>query len=196
MDSLEAKAASEDHITLALLAAVENDSAITQRVIAGDLGIALGLANAYLKRCIKKGFVKVAQAPRNRYAYYLTPQGFAEKGRLTAEYLQQSFRFFRNARTECHILLKQCVTEGWMTVALVGEGDLAEVALLCAGGTPLRVLGPMTADHIGAGVDAVLITDLRTPQASFNHALLLLSPERVLAPPLLKISRVAPTFLE
>ena len=43
------------------------------------MGVALGLANSYLKRCIRKGFIKITEAPANRYLYYLTPQGFAEK---------------------------------------------------------------------------------------------------------------------
>ena len=63
--------------------------------------IALGLANAYLRRCVRNGLVKMSQVPLNRYAYYLTPQGFAEKSRLTAEYLAVSFNFFRRARGDC-----------------------------------------------------------------------------------------------
>ena len=72
----------DDRIVLNLLNSVD-DGAQSQRRIAEDLGIALGLVNAYLKRCVKKGLVKVSQAPARRYAYYLTPQGFAEKSRLT-----------------------------------------------------------------------------------------------------------------
>ena len=74
----------DPEIVLGLLTSIERDSAVTQRKLAGDLGIALGLANAYLRRCVRKGLVKVSQVPLNRYAYYLTPQGFAEKSRLTA----------------------------------------------------------------------------------------------------------------
>jgi DNA-binding MarR family transcriptional regulator len=63
---------------LSLLNSVD-DGAQWQRRIAEDLGIALGLVNAYLKRCIKKGLVKVRQASARRYTYYLTPRGFTEK---------------------------------------------------------------------------------------------------------------------
>src|SRR6201997_3399178 len=90
----------DDRIVLDLLNSVD-DGAQSQRRIAGELGIALGLVNAYLKRCVKKGFVKVSEAPARRYAYYLTPQGFAEKARLTVEYLSDSFNFFRLARADC-----------------------------------------------------------------------------------------------
>ena len=88
-------------IVLSVLTSIERDSAITQRKLAGELGIALGLANAYLRRCVRKGLVKMSQVPLNRYAYYLTPQGFAEKSRLTAEYLALSLDFFRRARSDC-----------------------------------------------------------------------------------------------
>ena len=74
----------DERIVLNLLNSVD-DGAQSQRRIAEELGIALGLVNAYLKRCIKKGLVKVSQAPARRYAYYLTPEGFAEKSRLTVE---------------------------------------------------------------------------------------------------------------
>ena len=120
-------------IVLGLLTSIERDSAVTQRKLAGDLGIALGLANAYLRRCVRKGLVKMRQAPLNRYAYYLTPQGFAEKSRLTAEYLAVSLDFFRRARSDCMDLFQQCAAREWRMVALYGAGELAEIAVLSAG---------------------------------------------------------------
>src|SRR5450432_3701377 len=88
-------------IMLGLLQSVERDGGQSQRRLAAELGIALGLVNAYLRRCIKKGLVKVSEAPARRYAYYLTPHGFTEKSRLTVEYLSSSFSFFRRAKADC-----------------------------------------------------------------------------------------------
>src|ERR1700761_4608464 len=96
----------DPEIVLGLLTSIERDSRVTQRKLARDLGIALGLANAYLRRCVRKGLVKVSQVPLNRYAYYLTPQGFAEKSRLTAEYLSVSFDFFRRSRNDLVALFR------------------------------------------------------------------------------------------
>src|SRR5438045_4898592 len=81
-------------IVLGLLESVERDGVQSQRKLASELGIALGLVNAYLKRCVRKGLLKIGQAPPRRYAYYLKPHGFAEKSRLTVEYLYSSFYFF------------------------------------------------------------------------------------------------------
>jgi DNA-binding MarR family transcriptional regulator len=78
---------SNDAIVLGVLDAVERNPSVTQRSVARDLGIALGMVNAYLKRCLKKGLIKIGQVPPRRYAYYLTPRGMSEKSRLTPSYL-------------------------------------------------------------------------------------------------------------
>lgn len=195
----------ENEITLGLLDAIHQDDSFTQRSAARDLGIALGLANAYLKRCINKGLVKVAAIPSRRYAYYLTPRGFREKSKLTAEYLSQSFLFFRLARGQCSELFAACAERGWRNVVLVGASDLGEIATLCArehgvtvsafveaGANRAAFAGiPVSPDLATvAGADAVIITDLRDPQAAFE-AVRRLKPEgRVLHPAILRI--VAP----
>jgi DNA-binding MarR family transcriptional regulator len=121
-----------DRIILGLLNSVEQDGARSQRHFAAELGIALGLVNAYLNRCIKKGLVKASQAPARRYAYYLTPQGFAEKSRLTVEYLSSSFGFFRKAKADCIKVLETAKERHLRRLVMVGVSDLAEVAAICA----------------------------------------------------------------
>src|SRR3954451_8689004 len=106
MDRLLNTEHENERIVLDLLTSVGQDGDRSQRHIAAELGIALGLVNAYLKRCVRKGLVKVRDAPARRYAYYLTPYGFAEKSRLTVEYLSESFSFFRLAKADCARLLE------------------------------------------------------------------------------------------
>ena len=76
--------------------------------------------------------VKIEQVPANRYLYYLTPKGFAEKSRLTAKYLLRSFLFYRQAGDSCLRLLINCQAQNQHNVVLCGISDLAEVALLQA----------------------------------------------------------------
>ena len=64
----------EDKLTLDLLDAIERQDNISQRHLARHMGIALGLTNSYLKRCVRKGLVKIHHVPANRYLYYLTPK--------------------------------------------------------------------------------------------------------------------------
>ena len=118
---------SDSEITLGLLRAIDEDASLTQRGAARELGIALGLANTYFKRCIKKGLIKAQQIPANRYAYYLTPQGFMEKSRLTAEFLSQSLSLFRQAQTGYGELLETCSSKQYNRIALIGASDLAQI---------------------------------------------------------------------
>jgi DNA-binding MarR family transcriptional regulator len=200
----------EAQITLGMLNAVEENAVLTQRSLARGLGIALGLANAYLKRCVTKGYIKVTQAPANRYAYYLTPKGFAEKSRLTTQYLTNSFDFFRLARNQCDALFAECEAQGWTRIALCGAGELAEIAILCADSHAVQLIGLIAMDG-GPGVgklplvgdlaalsepDAVVITDQRTPQRSYERMVTRLPRDRVLAPRLLNISRNPPRLVE
>src|SRR5882724_13632069 len=113
MDRLLDTEHENERIVLGLLNSVEHDGDKSQRHIAAELGIALGLVNAYLKRCVKKGLVKVHDAPARRYAYYLTPRGFAEKSRLTVEYLSTSFSFFRLAKADCASAFESAKANGF-----------------------------------------------------------------------------------
>ena len=192
---------SDDAIMLELLDAVERDPAVTQRSVARELGIALGLANAYLKRCVRKGLIKVGTTPPRRYAYYLTPQGFAEKSRLTARYLANSFSFFRRARAQCAELFAIAAARGQRRLALIGEGDLAEIARLVAREHQVEIVGVLS-QPAGSGrldlsepkidaVDAVMITALSDARAAYAAALAAFGPERVHVPALLRVHPAA-----
>ena len=103
--------------------------------------------NAYLKRSIKKGLVKVSQAPARRYAYYLTPQGFSEKSRLTIEYLSSSFSFFREAKKEYGRIFDRAHALGFERVVLAGKSDLCEIAILCAVDGPVTIVAVVDPDE-------------------------------------------------
>lgn len=188
----------DDAILLSLLDVIERDPAVTQRTVARELGIALGLANAYLRRCVRKGFVKVSQVPRRRYAYFLTPQGFAEKSRLTADYLSHSFSFFRKARAQCDELFANAAAEGRRRLALVGDGDLAEIARLVARDHPVAILGVISArggptqlkaDAADLGpIDGVIVTALVSSREVFEAAAEAFGSDKIYAPALLRLS--------
>ena len=199
---------SEAEITLGLLDAVDTNSSVSQRSLARDLGIALGLTNAYLKRCIRKGWIKVSQAPANRYAYYITPKGLAEKGRLTTRYLANSLQFYRQARNEIDDIFAECRRQHWRHVALAGVSELAEIAMLCAMQHDAKVVcvvheksalksfrsSPVCRSYDELPpVDVIIVTALNHRQSVFNAACTALSRDRVMAPALLKINLSAET---
>src|SRR5438094_7463904 len=70
---------SRERVMLGLLHSVGQNSARSQRTMAEEFGVALGVINATLRYCVRKGYVKVKRVPARRYAYFLTPKGIAEK---------------------------------------------------------------------------------------------------------------------
>ena len=201
----------ESEIVLDLLNVVHENSNLTQRSMASELGIALGMANTYLKRCIRKGYIKVRQIPSNRYSYYLTPKGFSEKSRLTAEYLSSSFTFFRRAKDQCLESLRYAEARGWQRVALVGVSDLTEIFTLCAIEHSIDLVGILDSHSkkpTFAGLkiaptykdleplDALIITDAVNPQQTFDRLNAEFPSDRILTIPVLGILRDAPTESE
>src|SRR5262245_13491091 len=119
----------ESRRDLQLLEALEHESTITQRTLASRLGMALGLTNLYLKRLIRKGYVKCVTVSPNRLVYALTPKGVARKGRLTYEFMKYSLDFYRDARQHLRSSLSRAVAQR-QRVAIYGTGDAAELVYL------------------------------------------------------------------
>lgn len=192
----------EEKQVLELLDAVGKRSNVSQRHLANNLGIALGLANSHLKRCIRKGFIKISEAPANRYLYYLTPKGFAEKSRLTAKYLSCSFAFYRRAGESFVDVFRRCETRGWRRILLYGVSDLAEIAMLRAEESDVDIVGildPHTERRRFAGVsvwhslrqvepyDGFVLTELNSPLLSYEQLLKEVDKERILIPDVLRL---------
>jgi DNA-binding Lrp family transcriptional regulator len=167
----------ESRRDLQLLEALEQESRITQRTLAGRLGIALGLTNLYLKRLIRKGYVKCVTVAPNRLVYSLTPRGMVRKGRLTYEFMKYSLDFYRDARQHLRRSLVQAVAEE-KRIAVYGTGDAAELVYLlirdmglelvavfdatAAGqflGLPVRPLS----EHAGVTYDVFIVAVLERP---------------------------------
>lgn len=115
---------------LTVLDAVSRDQHITQRYLAAHLGIALGLTNIYLKRLIRKGYIKCVNVQANRLLYLITPQGIAEKSRLTYEFMDYSLHLYREVRQHLTEVLRPCRDGGAERIAVYGTGEAAELAYL------------------------------------------------------------------
>lgn len=191
----------DDAVVLEILSAVERRPKLTQRHVASELGIALGLVNGYLRRCVRKGLVKVSEAPARRYAYYLTPEGFSEKSRLAASYLSHSFEFFRKARSQCEDIFAHAEEMGQKRIVLVGSGDLADVARLVANEFVVEIvakagahgLGKLSKDLAAASAfDCAVVVSLTDASAFYAACEAQLGAGKVYAPPLLRISQATP----
>jgi DNA-binding MarR family transcriptional regulator len=115
---------------LTVLEAVAGNQHITQRNLAVKLGIALGLTNIYLKRLIRKGYIKCINVQSNRLLYLITPQGITEKTRLTYEFMEYSLQLYGAVRRHLSEVLRPCADNGEQRIAVYGTGEAAELAYL------------------------------------------------------------------
>jgi DNA-binding MarR family transcriptional regulator len=172
----------ESRRDLQLLEALDQDNTATQRTLATRLGIALGLTNLYLKRLIRKGYVKCATVPPNRLMYSLTPRGVARKARLTYEFMKYSLDFYRDARRHLRGTLLPVAAQN-QRVAIYGTGDAAELVFLLLkdmgldlvaifGDDPARFLGfevlPI-ANHADVAYDVLIVAVLERPAGTVRR---------------------------
>ena len=115
---------------LAILEQIEQNPDVTQADLATQLGVAVGSVNWYMKRLINKGYIKVRQMQRRRLRYLITPQGVAEKARLTVLFMQFSMRLYRRTREVSKRYLTEVRQAGYGKVYIEGDNDLTEVCYL------------------------------------------------------------------
>lgn len=190
--------------TVKLLDDVSKQGVPNQRALARRIGVSVGLVNALLHRAVRKGLIKIKEAPARRYGYYLTPKGFAEKSRLVAEYLDYSLNFFRLARQEYSDLFARCEAAGRKRILLSGADELAEIASLSAHGTGIELVGvfdrttnqsriaglPVVRDLVALGaIDAIVLASSRNAQEAYEELIDILGSDRVMVPEFLRVSK-------
>lgn len=180
----------ETKVMVHLLTEIERNPALTQRNLADELGIALGLMNQYLKKSAAKGWIRVSQISPRRITYFLTPEGMREKAVMVRDYLSRSMSFFRDARQQCDDVFELCQARGLNHIALVGSGDLADIAVLVSSGYPV-IIAITNVDHDFAQYDCVVITDVVNPQQTFDLVMARVPADKIITLPLLHISRGA-----
>ena len=147
----------EQH-TRRILIQIEAGKKVSQRSLAKELGIALGLTNLLVRRIVKKGWVKVLNVRSNRVRYLITPAGIAEKARTTKAYFDNTLRLYTETRERIRERLDTLSAEwppldpaaagvnGEKRLVFYGAGDIAEITYVSLQGTDLRLVGVVD-DH-------------------------------------------------
>ncbi len=129
-----------------ILSRIDSGKRITQRTIAHELGMALGLANLLFKRLVKKGYVKTKAIKGKRIRYLLTPQGIAEKTRLSIYYLENTIRLYTETKDKIRTsLLNLAGITGEenrrQRIVFYGAGEVAEIAYIALDRSLFELVG-------------------------------------------------------
>lgn len=148
-----------DHRTLQLLEEIEKNHMPSQRDLARTLQVSLGLVNAFLKRLVNKGYLKITTIPKNRVKYIVTPHGMAEKTRLTLQFMQYSFGFYKQSRLRVRELLKRYEKEGVAKIVLYGANDLSEIVYISLKESTIKLVAVADDKHIGKNFLGYIVVD-------------------------------------
>ncbi len=81
-----------DEYRYKILKYLEANPEMSQRELAGELGISLGRVNYCVQALIEKGLVKAKNFRNSKnkkgYAYLLTPKGIEDKAKITVQFLK------------------------------------------------------------------------------------------------------------
>ena len=139
----------QDRRNLQALEAIAEDDRLTQRTLAKTLGIALGLANVYLRRLVRKGYVKCVNVRPNRLRYLLTPTGIAEKTRLTYAFMDYSLFLYAQVRRHLRTVLEPYTRQSHARIAVYGTGEAAELAYLSIAELGLEMVAVFDGQKVG-----------------------------------------------
>ena len=164
--------------TFQLMNEIESGDAISQRELANRLGIAVGLVNSYLKNLAAKGWIRIKNYPRNRYAYLLTPKGIAEKSRLAYQHLSYFNNLYLVVRQDYHLLFQKLKSQGNMEVMFCGVDEVAEIAYLSMQEVGLRLAAVLDPEKAGQSFFTHNVVDLSACGDDSNTPVVVTSQKR------------------
>tara|TARA_B100000579_G_C22650030_1_gene765745 strand:- start:284 stop:583 length:300 start_codon:yes stop_codon:yes gene_type:complete len=92
----------QDHFEI--LRKIKKKPQSSQRELAQELGFSLGKLNYCLKELQKKGLIKIENFKKNpnkiNYLYVLTPEGLAQKTKLTINFMKRKMKEFDELKKE------------------------------------------------------------------------------------------------
>jgi DNA-binding MarR family transcriptional regulator len=134
---------------LRVLEEIERNPRVSQRQLANDLGIALGVANACVRTLARKGLVKIRGESNRSITYHLTKQGLTRKAALALEWTNNTIADYVQARGRLGEQLKGIVAKGFSRVVLLGANEASELVALLAPSCGLHVAAIIRTEDAG-----------------------------------------------
>ena len=93
-----------EDVKFRILRLLQDNPEMTQRELAKEVGVSTGGIHYVLNALVEKGMLKLANftaaEDKRRYAYKLTPQGIAEKARLTRRFMIRKMAEYEALKAE------------------------------------------------------------------------------------------------
>jgi DNA-binding MarR family transcriptional regulator len=116
----------------AIREAESGGSKLTQRDLAGQAGVSLGMANILLRRLAERGWVKLTKLSSKTVRYALTSEGMSELAQRTAGYFSRASRSADLYRERIESFVLAAKRDGAGSIVLYGSSEVEIVlAYVC-----------------------------------------------------------------
>lgn len=106
---------------------ISRRSSISQRELAKETKISLGLINVILKKMVNAGYIRVTHLNRRKMEYVLTYQGFKETTKRAYHYVTRIIRNYKIIEANLSNLLKELHKSGYSYFSIHGDGELRDL---------------------------------------------------------------------
>jgi len=106
-----------------VLTILDREDSPSQREIAKQTGFSVGLVNTLIKKCAKKGLVKIERLNSRNIKYILTPEGIKEKTQKTIDYIKRSYQAIQQLQNRVAELALKHDAEGKQVYIYKKEDD-------------------------------------------------------------------------
>lgn len=97
------------------------DPYASQRTIARNCNVSLGMANAILKRFVERGWIMISNLNSTKLAYALSEEGMKTLASRSKRYVQKTFEIVNNCSDTVMNKIQQAKHEGKTGVVLYGN---------------------------------------------------------------------------
>lgn len=123
-----------------LLNEIAQDSMVTQAGLSSRLGIAVGSVNWYIKRLIRRGWIKVSHLDRTRLRYDLTPEGMTIFTQRALFYARDSLKVYGSFRQKAKSFVGELKQQGIKQVYIEGDDEMIDILRLTCIEAGIRLL--------------------------------------------------------
>jgi len=105
-----------------VLTILDREDSPSQREIAKQTGFSVGLVNNLIKKCAKKGLVKIERLNSRNIKYILTPEGIRENTQKTIDYIKRSYQAISELQSKVEEITKKHISDG-RDIYIIKEDD-------------------------------------------------------------------------
>ena len=100
---------------------LEEEPLASQRLLAENAGMSIGLMNAVLKRFVERGWIMLSNVNLRKLSYAITPAGIAELTARSQQFAKRTFELANTYNDELCKMISDAKAQGKNTFCLYGK---------------------------------------------------------------------------